>query len=154
MGYEFHKRPVKAQSLNAVSSGVTSTGPVSASTGLTVTGPLTVNGGLRHVTESGTTALANHGVSILATSTVPPTYTIVQPSAAGLVKVLMCNESGSSESAIVYPLGASFYTTDATSTTTRKATFDAANEALLLMSASTTKWMVVSNTNSVTLATT
>jgi hypothetical protein len=161
MGFDKNRRPVKAHSINTFSSGVTSTGPLVVTGTGSIAGLLTLSGGLRYGVEAGTTSanLVGYGVSTLTTSTGPKNYTLSGPTGAGVLKILACIDDGSSESAVVFlagttASGASFYTSGSTSNDTRKATFNAGNEALTLLSLSTTKWMVVSNTNAVALATT
>ena len=110
-------------------------------------------------TASTGTNLKAYGAHIVIAATTDKTYTLDKPIAgrAGSEVIIMCTSASTGNLAVVLlEAGCHFGSTASSgaSTTLRKATFNAGNEALTLRAASTSKWFIVSNTNSVAIAAT
>lgn len=142
--------------LERASAGVLGvTGGMSVSTTLAVTGAASFAGlvslaaGLALSVTTATcattgTAIVNRGLTIL-TSTTTKTYSLAAP-VAGIVKAIICTASGTSVKTVKSPAGV---TVDGTND---DLTFNAANEAVILIGCSSTRWGVISNVNAVGLS--
>jgi len=146
--------------------GITSsTGITITAGGMTVTaGNLTLTAGNLAPTAGGvdltitnstsTGALATYGYNTIIGSSGSPNYTLAG-GVAGRDCYIHCTLATSSQQAsVTLGSGVSFYSSDSTAATLRKATFADSNDVLHLFAASTTKWAIVANTGSVTIGTT
>ena len=140
----------------AIDGTLTSTGTltVSAAGTLSVAGTLslTTAGVFKHSVVSETTAanLSESGVSVLSSTGTKELYTIDTP-AAGVTKYLYCDSASATGFVNVY--------TGATSITFGETTdnhylkFNAAEEAVVIVGLSATKWGILSNVGSVAVTT-
>lgn len=112
----------------------------------TLTGLMTLAAGLKLPVTTATcattgTQISNNGLTVL-TSTTTKTFGLAAP-VAGVLKAFICTASGTSVKTVK---AASGTTVDGTND---DLTFNAANEACILIGASSTRWAVISNVNSV-----
>lgn len=128
---------------------VASSGVMSIATGGQVALPVTTQ-----ATTSGT--ITNFGLTLIGT-TIADGYTLADPDRAGLLKAIFCTIHGATTvvstvttASTNVTIGA---TSDGTATIRRVLNFTNAGQAIVLISSSTTAWVVVANVNTVGFAT-
>jgi hypothetical protein len=153
MGTEYFKRGIRGMKSARFSSGLTvDTGGATVSKGGVTISSGGLDDALQALTTTGTAV--NFGITTLASSSGTVTGSLAAP-AAGVFKSIACIQGAAAQTwAITCAAGTSFYSSASTAATLRKATFNAANEALFLVGLSTTKWMILANTGSVSIGTT
>ena len=143
------------------SSQTTLTKAVSFSSAATITRTLTLSSHRDEPIQTATTAqaLTVGGISTISRKSSAGASTnlyTLAGAAAGTYKEILCIHAGSTRTArVTLGSGVSFYSSaSSTDATLRKATFNAGKEGLLLRAVTTAKYFIVSNLNSVAIATT
>ena len=124
-------------------------------------GELTIEDGCKlllpvttHTTTSGT--ITNFGVTCFGT-TLATSYTLANPDHAGQLKILACTVGGATTVLHTVTTASTACTiagtSDGSGVTNRVLTFHEAGEVAILVSRSSTAWLLVGNLNGVTLST-
>jgi len=113
---------------------------------------VTASAGFAEAVETGSTGteLKGYGISAIGSTSGAKIFKLANMPAAGVHKILFATAGSTANTSAVIPATTGI-TFDGTN---RKATFNAAGDALHLVALSTTRWAVVVNTGSVALATT
>ena len=167
MGTKLEKRPVTFANSITHSKGLTVSSAASVARGLTVSSGATIGRTLTlssHRDEPVQTATTAQALRVGGVSTITRKssagastnlYTLAG-APVGTYKEILCIHAGSTRTArVTLGAGVSFYSSvSSTDATLRKATFNAGKEGLLLRAVTTAKYFIVSNLNSVAIATT
>lgn len=155
MGKQWFKRPLQIVSTEASASAGSQTYSGTMTVSKTFTASSRPALGARQTASTTNTVLTNYGVSSIARKSSAgastQTYTLAAPTAVGLEKTIFAIDAGSTRTCRVTLTAASFHSSG-NSTTLTKLTFNAGNDCVRLLSVSTTKWLIVSNVGSVTIA--
>lgn len=164
MGSIRFKRPVvfASTAAHSMSGSLTVAKTLTASSGATVTNTLTLSSHRDEPIQTASTnatALRVGGISTIQRKSSAGASTNLFTLAGapiGTYKEILCINAGSTRTCrVTLGSGVSFYSSvSSTDATLRKATFNAGKEGLLLRAVTTAKYFIVSNLNSVAIATT
>jgi hypothetical protein len=124
----------------------------SGNLGITLGNVVVSSGGL-DVPVQTSTALLGWGHCTLTGTSSTKVYSLAAPTAGVPVSLAHLSSTGKTAT-VTLAAGVSFYTTDSTAATTRKATFSNSAQCLYLMGTSTTKYHVLNNIGTVVLGAT